>query len=129
MMQLHEQKALASIAHELLRITEDGSEKGSVIGSGDACMTKSRVQELAPESEIEREMNRLRRAHESVRFAAEVLWKRTGIVVYPPAPAEAGCSTAIESCRSQLGNDIQQQALHVDSTAGSLRYLADSLAL
>lgn len=127
-MQPHEQKALASIAHELLRITEGGGSKDQILG-GSVGLVQSRAPEPAPESEIEREMNRLRRAHESVRFAAELLWKRTGIVAYPPAPTEAGCSTAIESCRSQLGNDIQAQALHADSTAGSLRYLADSLAL
>lgn len=129
-MQPHEQKALASIAHELLHITEGEGQKNMILGGAVGGLAQLRQTEPgAAESEIEREMNRLRRAHESVRFAAEVLWKRAGLVVFAPPPAESECNTAIESCKSQLGNDIQQQALHADSTANSLRYLIDSLAL
>ena len=123
-MQIHEQKALASIAHELLRITEGG---GQIVGGTTA--GSARDPEPSLESEIEREMNRLRRAHESMRLAAEALWKRTGVIAFPPAPPGAVDGKSIESCGSQLGNDIQQQALNAESTACSLRYLADSLAI
>lgn len=81
------------------------------------------------QTEIERELSRLSRANEGLRYATEELWKRTNTVVFPPPPTSDGCSTAIESCGSQLGDAIQSEALRIESTAASLRFLAQSLAI
>jgi hypothetical protein len=129
-MQPHEQKSLAEIAHALLRLTDGAGPKDQK----DSYSSSDIRQRLQPEPErntpeIEREMNRLRSANQSVRMAAEELWKRTGMVIRPPSPTEAGLAVAIENCYSALGNDIQQAAITAEEAASSLRYLAESLAL
>jgi len=144
-MNIEQSKTLHTIAQALLVLAGDNSSaigqacgmqakqqsSGQLLGTyehGATAGGTDRVTE-ARQTEIEREFSRLVRANESLQHATDLLWKRTNTVTSPPAPSETNKATAIDSCGSQLGNQLQEQALRAEGIAANLRYLAESLAV
>lgn len=129
-MNAQQSKALLLVANALTELAQGGSTPGAdatnhILSSS---LDKSPAPTLA-QTEVERELARISRAGEKVSAATERLWKRLNAVTYPPAPGGEGCNSTIEACGSQLGNGLQAEALRLESTASSLNYLADSLAV
>ena len=83
------------------------------------------------ETEIEREVERLRRADNEMSEAIEMLWDRMGRagVLAPPPETTPGPGLAVETAHSALGAELQNRAFAVQSKAERLHELMRCLCL
>jgi len=127
--QQHMAIALAALGACLKAGTEQGVEPGTAIGGGLAQQANQTRQVLAEkESEIDREIARLRAANEALQEVVDALWSKLSSVTAPPRPSDQSTNTAVPACASTVGNLIQNEAYKVYGFADNLRYLTESLA-